>query len=322
MITGNTNLQKITNQEDMNNFVAYLGIKSDKVLIKPNWVSYSLGEYTDAKVLDMFLTALGRPAMLLESHTFWRTDKMTNNQGDYFSSSEATLETGKAHRDFFLEQDKIFLESTGIADVLKNHNSEYLCITEEVWNGNVADPSNVKQITEEKYEAVHDKDLYSLIPQKLFALQGAELISLAKAKTDSSYGASFSIKNIFGLIPDPNRFEKYHGGDSEQLLSQSIVDIHKIYQSLFNTTFVVEGIFENCYMNWDTNKSTPFYNWGLIVGGKDGLEVDTVCCKLLGTEFKGALSNLIKLYKETFGGNEKSNIESVPKEFYQKTISS
>jgi len=39
-------------------------------------------------------------------------------------------------------------------------------------------------------------------------LRGASLISFAKAKIDSAYGASFSIKNLFGLIPDPNRYEK------------------------------------------------------------------------------------------------------------------
>lgn len=318
MKVGTTNIQKITNQKDMNSFVASLDIKGDKVLLKPNWVSYAPGEYTDAKVLDMFLTSLARPTMVLESHTFWRTNKMAKNEGDYFSSSEATLETGKAHRDFFLEQDKIFLETTGIGEVLRKHKSEYLCITEEIWKGNVADPEKIKQITEEKYKPVHIQDLYGVIPQKVLDLRGADLISLAKAKTESSYGASLSMKNLFGLIPDPTRYVKYHGGESEALLVQSIVDINKIYQSLFKTTFVVEGVFNNCFMNWDTNKAEPFFDWGVILGGKDGLEVDTVGCKLIGTDFKASLADLKKVYKDTFGGNDNIQLETLDKSYYQK----
>ena len=304
-----TTIQRVTTQKDMDLFVASLDITGDKVVIKPNWVSYAPGEYTDAQVLDMFLTALGKPAIIIESHTFWRTDKMAKNEGDYFSSSEATLETGKAHRDFFLEQDRIFLESTGIANVLKKHKSEYLCITEEVWDRNTADPSKIKQITEKKYPAVRDQDLYSVIPQKMLDLKGAELISLAKAKIESSYGASLSIKNPFGLIPDPTRYVKYHGGEAENLLVQSIIDINKIYQSLFKPTFVIEGVFNNCFMNWDINKAEPFFDWGVILGGKDGLEVDTIGCTLLGTDFKASLADLKNKYKETFGGNGNVSVD-------------
>jgi uncharacterized protein (DUF362 family) len=317
MQLGTTYINKINNQNDMDAFLSSLDITGNNILIKPNWVSYSTGEYTDAKVLDMFLTALGKPAILIESHTFWRTDKMAKNEGDYFSSSEGTLETGKAHRDFFIQQDKLFLESTGISEVLKKHKSEYLCITEEIWNGDSADPEEIKKITESKYTPVIDKDLYNVVPKKLLDLRGAELINLSKAKLDSSYGASLSIKNPFGLIPDPTRYVKYHGGEREDLLVQNIIDINKIYQALFKTTFVVEGVFNNCFMNWDTNKAEPFFDWGVILGGKDGLEVDTIGCKLIGTEFKESLAELKLKYKETFGGNDNVSIDSVDRNFFQ-----
>lgn len=314
---GSTILAKITSQYEMDVFVDSLKITSDIVLIKPNWVDYRPGTHTEAKILDFFLTSLNRQAILLESHTYWRTDKMAKGEGDYFSSKEATLKTGQKHREFFKEQDNLFLKTTGISEVLKKHKAEYLCITEEVWSGNVTDISKVKQLVEKKFEPVFIQDLYSQVPKRLFDLKGSDFVSFSKAKADSIYGASLSIKNLFGLIPDPNRFEKYHGDDTERLLSQSIVDINKIYQSIFKTTFIIEGVFENCYMDWDSGKSTPFYNFGTILGGKDGLEVDTIGCKLLNTSFKEALSNLTTLYKKTFAGNDSIDVKFIPKDCFQ-----
>lgn len=291
---------KIKNQSDMDKFVAGLGLTSKKVVIKPNWVDGRPGTHTDARVLDMFLSALNRPAVLVESYSFWRTDKMVADSSDYFSSKEATLETGKRHWDFFNKQDKLFLETNGLDTVLKKHKAEFINITNEIWKGNGVSTDIIKESVVKKFGPVEDQDLYAMIPHKLYDLRGSDLISFAKAKKDTSYGASLSIKNIFGLIPDPNRFAKYHGGDDEELLTQSIVDVHKVYQSLFKMTFVVEGVFESCEMNWDTGKSIPNYDWGEILGGKDGLAVDAKINALLGTSFEGPMKDLSERYQKVF----------------------
>jgi len=50
----------------MDSFISSLDLKSPKIIIKPNWVSYQRGEYTDAKVLDMILTSIKKPAFWLK----------------------------------------------------------------------------------------------------------------------------------------------------------------------------------------------------------------------------------------------------------------
>jgi len=291
----------ITNSKDFQEAIDTLDLKGDTILVKPNWVGPFAGGYTDDKVIDLLLSSLkGKKVIFLESYTFWRTDKKKDGPDDYFSSKEATLETGRQHWDFFKEMDKWFLEYTGIGEVLKKHNAEYLCITDEIWEDKVADSIEIQRLVEEKYSPVRDKDLYKIVPQRLFELKGAPLISFSKAKIDSAYGLSASIKNLFGLIPDPSRYVKYHGGDEEKLLSTSIVDINKVYQSLFNTKFVVESVFEYCEMNWDAGKSTKIEGDGTLIYGDSGLEVDRQAEKVYGSNMKGPLTDLLTEYEKVF----------------------
>jgi hypothetical protein len=53
--------------------------------------------------------------------------------------------------------------------------------------------------------------------------------------------ASFTIKNLFGMIPDPLR--PYWHGPKNSTITQSIIDINKIYHSLFNVFGICEAIF-------------------------------------------------------------------------------
>ncbi|HWT73727.1 MAG TPA: hypothetical protein VN258_03265 [Mobilitalea sp.] len=101
---------------------------------------------------------------------------------------------------------------------------------------------------ENKYKAVSHKELYGMIPEKLFKLRNLPLISYAKIKYNVpaiSTFASLSMKNMFELIPIPNR-EYYHGSDSEMGLSRSIVDIDSIYKALFRVVGMREGISYTC----------------------------------------------------------------------------
>jgi len=293
--------KKITSKSNLREIIDSFNLKGGTVLVKPNWVGAYPGGYTDAKILDLLLSSLeGKRVILLESYTFWRTDKKKDGDDDYFSSKEATLESGKQHWEFFKGMDEWFLKYTGIGDVLKKYNAQYLNITNEIWRGNIANPQEIASLVESKFPPVAIKDMYAVIPQSLLELKGAPLISFAKAKIDSNYGASFSIKNLFGLIPDPTRYEKYHGGDPEKLLSRSIIDVHKIYQSLFDVKFVVESVFQYGKMDWTTGRSQKINGDGTLIAGDDGYKVDKEAERTYKVKSSGPLKNLLKEYKNVF----------------------
>lgn len=310
---GTTSLAKVTSQSEMDEFVSSLEIKSDTVIIKPNWVQARTGAYTDAKVLDLFLTALKKPAIIVESYTFWRTDKYTVCGGDYCSSSEATLETGKKHWDHFKKQDAWFLSATGIDEVLKKHKVEYLNTTNEVWEGRIADASKIQDLVENNFKPVLFKELYSYVPQRLFDLTGADFISFAKAKKEAEYSFTLSTKNLFGLIPDPTRYPKYHG-DNDKLLSTNICDINKIYRSLFDCTFLIEGVFIASSAR-SMQEIFAVKDWGIIMAGKNSNEVDMIGAKLLGTKPPTSGIDVLKESKITFGKFDKNLLSEVPAEW-------
>lgn len=294
-------IKKIYSKNDFQDIIDSLDLNGNTVLIKPNWVGLYPGGYTDAETLNLLFSSLkGKKIIIIESYTFWRTDKKRAGQGDYFSSKEATLESGKKHWEFFKRMDKWFLKETEIAEVLYKHHVQYLNITDEIWKGAIADPQKIASLVESKFSPLAIKDMYAMFPQSLYDLKGIPLISFAKAKIDSSYGASFSIKNLFGLIPDPNRYEKYHGGDPEKLLSRSIVDVHKVYQGLFDVKFVVESVFQYCRMDWTTEKSEKIDGNGIVIAGDNGCEVDSEAEKTYKVKISGPLSNLLNEYKSVF----------------------
>jgi uncharacterized protein (DUF362 family) len=75
-----------------------------------------------------------------------------------------------------------------------------------------------------------------MLPQKLYNLKGSTFITLARLK---NY-ASFTLKNMFGMITDPMRCW-WHGRQSTRIAS-SIVDINKIYHSFFNVCGICEAL--------------------------------------------------------------------------------
>lgn len=309
-IMGSTTISQIKTQKDMDEFVKNLGLSSNNLIVKPNWVKALPGTYTDAKVLDMFLTSVGKPVIFVESYTFWRNDKYTVGGGDYFSSQEATLKTGKKHWDHFKKQDEWFLASTGIGEVLKKHQAQYLNITNDVWSGNMADPEQIKSLVESQFEPVVFKELYSYIPKQLFDLKGSDFISFAKAKKEKEYAFTLSTKNLFGLIPDPTRYPKYHG-ENDELLAQNIADINKVYRSLFNCSFVVEGVFTASRAK-SMIEVMAIENWGIILGGKNSIELDMIAAKLLQADLSKVETDTLVVSRKAFGDFNNSILSQLP----------
>jgi len=171
-----------------------------------------------------------------------------------------------------------------------------------VWSEKTTDPDAIKSIVDAKFGALKNPALYNLVPKKLFDLQGSDYISLAKLKGDTDYGISLSIKNTFGLIPDPHRVAGYHGENGTKQLVGNIIDINKIYQTLFTPHFIIDGIFSASIMDWDAIKSHLISNLNIIIAGNDGYQVDSYGSLLTGRQFFGALDGLLSEYKQIFGG--------------------
>lgn len=309
-----TIIGKISTQSEIDEVIKSLNITSSNVIIKPNWVDADLGSHIEADVLDLIFTSLkDKKIYIVESYTFWRTEKMLQTGEDYFSSKEATIETGKQHWDHFKTQDLWFLKHTGIDRVIAKHQVEYINITNEIWSENIADPAIVKSIVDTKFGALDNQALYGLVPSKMLDLQGSDYISLAKLKGDTDYGLSLSIKNTFGLIPDPHRVVKYHGETGSKQLVDNIIDINKIYQALFTPHFIIDGIFSASIMDWDLIKSHLLSNLNIIIAGNDGYQVDSYGSLLTGRNFFGALDGLLSEYQPIFGGITPT--QSIPEAF-------
>ena len=76
-----------------------------------------------------------------------------------------------------------------------------------------------------------------MVPEKLLDLKNSTFISFARMKMY----ASFTMKNLFGMIPDPLR--PFWHGPKNSTITQSIIDINKIYHSLFNVFGICEALY-------------------------------------------------------------------------------
>ncbi len=184
--------------------------------------------------------------------------------------------TGGVHWGRLKELDQKYLDAKGFTDLFKEFGVEYVNITDEIWAGNVIDPDLVKGKVEGKYGPLFTEKLYGFIPEKLYAHRGSSLISFNKFK----HYTTFTLKNMFGFIPDPIRCW-WHGPKNRRMF-KSIIDINKLYTTFFN----VLGIQEALGLTPRSNKKGSFgesgMNYELLQGSKlvcagfDRVEVDTL----------------------------------------------
>ncbi len=215
-------------REDFVGMVKALDLKPPLV-IKPNWGSSVA--FTEARVLDWVLSAVGGEALVVESYGYARSeDAIVKGHG------------GSFRREELRRNDRWFLEYSGMRRVLHKYDAEYVNITEEVWAGRTAQASVIQQAVEDRYEPVGKGEMYSQVPRRLSDLRGGSLLSLAKVKImEEPIVISLSVKNLFGMIPGPSR-GAYHGR-CDSLMDRSILDVNKIYRSLFAVKGIVEAVF-------------------------------------------------------------------------------
>lgn len=291
MRIGETVLYRVKDLDDFRGFIDEIGVDGEGYVIKPNWGSASI--YTRAETLKLFFEGLKGEKVVIEGYTAWRNSLNTGPD----PVNVITSRNAKAMWEWIREQDRWFLEYAGVKELLERYHVEYVNVTEEVWSDRIADPRTIRELVEEKFRPVKREEIYSFIPKRIFDLRDHTLISLNKSRRTIEV-ASLSIKNLFGLIPDPSRLAKWHG-KGDRHLAQSIIDINKVYRSLFKEILWINEVEE----------------LNLFIGGRNSVEADSITAKILGLnpEIIGYLS----LAEEIFGGYDKKVLERIPAEFNQ-----
>jgi len=280
---GNTVVEESVNKESFIEIIEGLHLKPP-VIIKPNW-GFSVC-FTEAEILDWTLEACYGDALVVESYG-WARSKDMLVKGEWGSFERADLR----------KSDEWFMDYSGIGKVLEKHYVEFLNITEEYWAKRTASPDKIKELLEAKHQPLVETDFLGFVPSRLYEIRDGTLLSLAKVRTlEAPIWVSLSVKNLFGMIPGPSR-AKYHGRNHNRL-NQSIVDIYKVYDSLFDIRGVVEAVHTASVRNRDTMEWQNIENPGFMSASTDPVELDAVISGLLGTDLNEV--GYLKLASETF----------------------
>jgi len=223
---------KVYNKNEFNTFLSGINIKPP-FIVKPNWISEDYGHYTDPKILKWLLQFLSSHGQVVLTESYSARNSINLPVTGYKKLIEQDMKKIR-------ESEKDFLIRTGIHSLLQELEIEYVNITEEVLEQRIIDPDLVRREVTALYEPIFRTEFYSYVPEKLYKLRKGTFINLAKFKIFFS----MCVKNIFGMIPEyvgnGSRY-RYHGKD-DKYLADNIIDINKIYRSLFNVVGIVEGI--------------------------------------------------------------------------------
>ena len=230
---GAGSIARVSDRQSFANVVAAIlpSTKPERILVKATWHGYATGTYTDPAALDLLLSALPAPAIILEGHTSSRN--LGGAQFDW--ETEA-----KQNRAWIRQQEAEYLRRTGLADVLARHRAEYINVTEAFWD--------------EEYEG----DATRFIPKALLEFSGCPLISFAKFKGPTRLG----ISNLFGLIPPPLR-DAWHGPNITWF-ARVCCDMAKLYGSRFELCGVVEALYSAVRWNRGGLYRSRWGNYDLI----------------------------------------------------------
>jgi hypothetical protein len=200
----------------------------ERVLVKVTWHGYATGTYTDPAALDLLLSALPAPAIILEGHTSSR------NIGEAAFNWETEARENRA---WIRQQDAEYLRRTGLGDVLAKHHAEYVNVTEAYWDGTCNNDN---------------------VPEVLLPYAGCPMISFAKFKGPTR----LAISNLFGLIPDPLR-SAWHGPNITYF-ARVCCDLAKIYGALFPLIGINEALFSAVRWNRKGLYRSRWGNYDLI----------------------------------------------------------
>jgi uncharacterized protein (DUF362 family) len=265
------------------------------VIIKPNWSTSKV--YTEAEILDWTLSALNCEKIVVESCAHYRSPIFLNL--DRPIDAEFEKKISKQKKKDLRENDEWFLKLSGIGDVLRQHDVQYLNLSEELWSKRVCEPDQIRSLVESRFEPLVNDNLYSMVPTRLYDMRGGTLLSIAKPKlAHDTIGVTMSVKNLFGMISTPYR-GKFHGPNDVKL-NDTIIDITKICQSLFDMRGVVEAVFSTSSFDESLMMGQIFRDLGFIWGSNNIFELDVVVTTQLGLGIQevGHLSQATRIFGE------------------------
>lgn len=294
MKLGRVSFQDGVHRESFVEIIKQLDLKPP-VVIKPNW-GFSV-VFTEADILDWTLAAIDGEALVVESYGWARCREAVEER-----------KYGPFNREALQEADKWFLQYSGIDKVLRKHDVEYLNITEEVWAERTADEETIHSIVEDSYSPLVMKEMASFVPQRLYDLSDGTFLNLSKLKfMEEDIVISLALKNLFGMIPGPDR-GKYHG-EKNEAMNPSIVDMNKIYRSLFKTKGVVEGVLTASRgMSLEPH---IYKNPGVLWTCEDTLELDAVVSANVGINPYEV--GYLKLAAQSFGHWDEDSVSQASK---------
>ena len=328
---GQTTIAKVSNSDELRRLLVDPWLESETIIVKPNWVSQEPADFTDSEALRALFEALDSRIVVTESHmlararleeglTFTVGDKEVNwmwlmagdGWGWLLENPEWDWFREGGHWDQIRKEDEAFLDEHGFTDLFKEFDVEYVNVTEEVWSGRITDPAKVKSSVESRFKPVREDKLYSMVPKKLYDLRGSTFISFAKLKRY----ATFTLKNLFGLIPDPLR-PWWHGPKNNRL-AESIVDVNKVYRSLFDVYGICEamktmgvlhpeGEFQSLF--FDRPRFNIVEDLGFVAFGRDLVSLDAITCNLAGFDLRAFAAHIDMAEEEGLGAYDRETLE-------------
>ncbi len=263
-------------EETIKKILSHYEIKPP-VLVKPNWSSSAI--FTESQILDWILSAIDCEVIVVESYAMWRNEVFIDPT--IARDTELLLKLREQKKIDLRKNDEWFLEFTGIQEVLEKHDVEYLNISEELWAKRVCDSDLIQDEVNKHFSPIATESIPASVPSRLYDLKGGTLLNIAKPKRSLKDSfVSLSLKNMFGMIPTPWR-RKYHG-ENEELLTQSMLDINKIYNSLFDVIGIIEGLFTTSETIDNPMNPLIHSNTGYIWASKSPLELDALVATQLG----------------------------------------
>ncbi|MFX1575493.1 MAG: DUF362 domain-containing protein, partial [Promethearchaeota archaeon] len=206
-----------------------------------------------------------------------------------------------------------FLSEFGFKDLFSEFGVEYINITEEIWQGYSVESKHIKREVERKYSPVVNDKLYQLFPSKLLKYKDQIFISFGKIKGIKSKYPSLTLKNMFGLIPDPLR--SWWHGPEDSLLSQNIIDINKIYATFFDVYGLCEGIYSAVVSNPKGSIQVPWgsydiiENLGIAACSNHLVSLDALICGLI--DINPSQVEYIRSGEEIFGKFDMKELNNV-----------
>jgi hypothetical protein len=274
---GDTLLARIGDASDLEPLLGAFELRAERCLVKPTWHGYATGTYSDPLALDTLLSGLPEGALFVEGHT------ASKNSGTRRFDWETEA---RAERVWIREQEQTYLEKTGIKSVLHRHRAGFLNVTECWWDEACAPAERVREVLAERGVTLRYEELLGYVPEALFRLRGAPLVSFARFKGPTR----LSISNLFGLLPEPLR-SAWHGPNITYFASVC-ADLAKLYGTLFRLHGLVEslsfavrwdrkGVYRSRYGNYDLVESPR-----VVCLGRSLAAVDVLAARLQGQDVR------------------------------------